>query len=69
MEKHVRIKNNLLESLLDEGIELELSQRMANKFVNTIQKAYDIWTDDYSKKWVTIDLCVEIPMECCDFID
>ena len=32
-------------------------------------EVYSIWEDKYSKqKYATVDLCVEIPLQCLDII-
>jgi hypothetical protein len=41
------------------------AQMFHDEWNNSITKALCIWVDDDYQTWVTVDLCCEIPIECC----
>jgi len=51
-------------------LELEFDKsdciQVHNQFAGTIQTAHAIWKDTDGTKYVTVDLCVEIPAVCCE---
>ncbi len=59
------VKDNLAQRLQELGFEMDIPD-FCNKFVGTTQRAYAIWKDEDGKKYVTIDMCVEIPIECVE---
>jgi len=63
----VIIKNNLHSVMERLGFEHDIIIDFVKLYAETTQKVLDIWTDDDDEKttYVTIDLCVEIPLECC----
>ena len=45
-------------------------EEMCNKYVNHIVKIYDVWVDkDSNQEYATIDLCVEIPVQCLKYLN
>lgn len=42
-------------------------RNIVKKYVGTVQTVYDIWKDE-NETFVTIDMCVEIPIESCEVI-
>lgn len=42
-------------------------KNITKKYVGTVQTVYDIWKDA-DDTFVTIDMCVEIPIESCEVI-
>lgn len=63
----VIIKDNLDYHMKRLGYDNKLINDFVNRFVGTKQTVYDIWKDD-NETYVTIDMCVEIPIECCEVI-
>lgn len=62
------IKDNLIEELKRLEIEIANEEYYKN-LVGTKQTAYCIWEDKFSddkQKYVTIDLCLEIPIQCVE---
>lgn len=66
MKKGCRIfvKDNLVSELLRMGFDTDSANSMC-EFENTEQTAYNIWKDKAGNKFVTIDLCCEVPIQCC----
>lgn len=64
----IKIKDNLTEELKKLGFDLIPQDRM-KKFEGTEQTAYDIWKDTDGQIYVTVELCCEIPIQCCEKID
>ena len=63
------IKDNLEEELTKLGFFDTTIKNMCNKYVNKIVKIYDTWVDkDFNQEYATIDLCVEIPVQCLEYI-
>lgn len=60
----VVIGANLFETMVRLGFGIPTCSSFQMKYANTIQTAHSVWTDD-GHQYVTIDLCVEIPIECC----
>jgi hypothetical protein len=63
------VKDNLADELnrLDFD-EMDIPD-FCNHFVGTSQKVYAVWTDKLiDEKFVTIDLCVEIPIASCELV-
>jgi hypothetical protein len=60
----VRIGKNLVDTLLERGFEKESA--LSLKYLeNTKATVWSTWTDDDGQEYYTVDLCVEIPVECC----
>lgn len=38
----------------------------SRRFIGTEQTAHHVWKDSDGQEYVTIDLCVEIPIQCCE---
>jgi len=68
MEKNdiIIIKDNLEKVMNKIGFEPEESKRFAKLYSGTQQTVCAIWTDSDGQKYATIDLCVEIPLQCCE---
>lgn len=62
----VKILPNLPVVLKSLGFESDAITRVL-KFVNTEQKALALWSDS-GQEYVTIDLCVEIPVQCLEVL-
>jgi len=60
------IKDNLEEVMNKIGFDPEESKRFGKLYSGTMQTALTIWTDHDGQEYVTIDLCVEIPLQCCE---
>lgn len=60
----VIINDTLGDKLTELGIMCDI-EGMESEFVGTTQVAHAIWEDD-GQQYVTIDLCIEIPIECCE---
>jgi hypothetical protein len=63
----IRIKDNLRDILTELQFEQPTVERMAELFTGTEQTAHAIWKDE-EQEYVTIDLCCEIPIQCCEAI-
>lgn len=62
----IRIKDNLREVLLSQGFEEHTVSKM-EALVGSEQNAYAIWCDHATgDTYVTIDICCEIPLQCCE---
>lgn len=64
----VVIKDNLFEELCDLGFDTKESKLLAQKYVGTIQIVTYIWTSQHKQLYVTINLDVEIPIQCIEII-
>lgn len=64
----VLIEDNLEEVMKDLGFDDCVAERAASLYPGQIFTAHDIWEDDDGEKFVTIDLCVEIPVQCCTVV-
>lgn len=65
----VIIKDNLGEELSRLGFDEFCVQNMSNVFIGTKQEIYAIWNDsETNQQYATIDLCVEIPIQCLELI-
>lgn len=65
----IKIKPNLSEVLVKYGFEETEIQSFCERFENTEQVAHDVYFDSDNNTntyWVTVDLCCEIPLECCE---
>ena len=62
----VKVKNNLVEELLKMGFDKSSAESMSI-FENTEQTAFSVYKDA-GEEYVTIDLCCEIPIQCCELI-
>lgn len=60
------IKDNLEEVMNDIGFDPEESKRFAGLYSGTQQTVFAIWADSGGQEYATIDLCVEIPSQCCE---
>lgn len=65
----IRINPNLQEELNKLGFDPGEARAFAARFAGTKQTAHDIWTGDEGQRFVTIDLCCEVPIQCCDPIE
>ena len=61
----VLISKDLGKKLLELEFDKPDCIQVHNKFAGTIQKAHAIWKDTDGTEYVTVDLCVEIPVACC----
>lgn len=65
---YVIIKNNLSEELTKLDFE-EYCIKSMQQLVGTKQKIYSLWVDkDTRQQYATVDLCVEIPVQCLELI-
>lgn len=62
----IKIKSNLVEELLKLGFNKNEAEEL-KIFEGTEQMAYEIYDED-GVAWVTIDLCCEVPLLCCEKI-
>jgi len=64
----VILKNNLSEELTKLDFE-ENCIRSMQQLMGTKQKIYSLWVDnDTQQQYATVDLCVEIPVQCLELI-
>lgn len=52
---------NLEEELTALGFE---EPKILNHYIGTKQKVFGVWEDEEENKYATIDLCIEIPLQC-----
>jgi hypothetical protein len=66
----IRIKDNLETELKRIGFDDHTCRVMHSHYAGTEQPVLDVWTDEEGSKetYVTIALCVEIPLACCELI-
>lgn len=65
---YVIIKNNLSEELTKLDFE-EYCIKSMQQLVGTKQKIYSLWVEkDTQQQYATVDLCVEIPVQCLELI-
>lgn len=64
----IRIKNNLAEVMKALGMEAETIVSFCGTFMGTQRIAYDIWKDG-AQEYVTVDLCCEMPIQCCEEVE
>lgn len=63
----IKIKRNLMTEMVRLGFAPPVAQDFQDRYASTTQKAHAIWTEEVSKQtYVTIDLCCEIPIQCCE---
>ncbi len=63
----IRILPNLQEVMNQLGFDSATSRAFAARFSGTKQTAHAIWMDeDSGTTYVTVDLCREIPIQCCE---
>jgi hypothetical protein len=65
--QRIRIKENLRDVLTELLFEQHTVERMSELFTGTEQVAHCIWKDG-DQEYVTIELCCEIPIQCCEAI-
>jgi hypothetical protein len=63
--QQIRIKDNLREVLTELRFEQFTIDRMVELFTGTEQIAHAMWFDG-DQEYITIDLCCEIPIQCCE---
>lgn len=61
----VIIKDNLAQRMRELGFHESQCRAFHEKFQKSVQPALAVWSEPEGQEWVTIDLCVEIPLECC----
>ena len=62
----VIIKDNLTEELMKLDFEEYCVENM-KELIGTIQTVYSLWVDeDTNQQYTSIDLCVEIPVQCLE---
>lgn len=66
--QRIRIKPNLREVMERLQFDATTVDFFERKFVNTFQCAHGVWSDDAGMRYVTVDLCFEIPAECCSLL-
>lgn len=65
----VRILPNIQEVMGERGFDPAVCRSFAARFAGTLQTAFCIWQDVDGHTYVTIDLCREIPIECCELAE
>lgn len=59
------VKNNLVEELTKLNFDETTVEMMAEEYIGKEIEVYDFWMDTNDKQeYVTVDLCVEIPVQC-----
>jgi hypothetical protein len=61
----IRIKSNLEEEMKKLNVHYMTAKIIHNKFSGTEQIVHEI---SFDKTFVTIDICLEIPIQCCEII-
>lgn len=65
----VIIKDNLTEELTKLEFE-DGTVEMMKELIGSKYEAYTIWTDKWTgQQYATVDLCVEIPIQCLEVIE
>lgn len=64
----ILIKDNLEYHMKRLGFSNYDINQIVKKYTGTIQTVYDIWKDE-NETFITIDMCVEIPIESCEVIN
>lgn len=69
IKKGDRIK--ILPNLLGElrRLKFEAPEPFAHKWGGVICTAHDLWTDADGQVYVTVDLCCEVPIQCCEPVE
>lgn len=62
----IRILPNLQEELNKLGFHPAEARAFAARFAGTIQTAHDVWPETDEQTYVTVDLCCEVPIQCCE---
>lgn len=66
----VIVKDNLKDELKKLTFEDYTCESMQERFANTEQEIYSLWTNkDSGQEYATVDLCCEIPVQCLEVID
>ena len=65
-DQKIKIKDNLVSELLKLGFEKTSAESM-KIFEGTEQIAYDVYEEE-GNRYVTIEMCCEIPEQCCEAI-
>lgn len=66
----VIVKDNLKDELKKLTFKDYTCESMQERFANTEQEIYSLWTDkDSGQKYATVDLCCEIPVQCLEVIN
>lgn len=63
---HIRILPNLQEELNKLGFHPAEARAFAARFAGTIQIVYDVWHETDEQTYVTVELCCEVPIQCCE---
>lgn len=61
----IKITSDVKYVLIDLGFAEGTSMAIGQKYADTEQVANNVWYDD-EQGYVTVDLCVEIPIDCCE---
>ena len=65
----VKITTDLNKKLDDLGAAFDV-QAFCDYWVGQEQAVLSVWKDDKTEQvYLTVDLCVEIPIECCELVD
>lgn len=65
----VIIKDNLADVMTVLGFDKGCIKAFCKRFVGTTQKVYDVWTDrESSQEYATVEICCEVPIQCCELI-
>lgn len=60
----ITINDKVVDTLIERGFAEESALSM-KVFENTNAYVYSNWFDDGGNEYYTVDLCCEIPIECC----
>ena len=67
--KWYKISNNLREEMSKLDFEEETIEMMTDEWVGQKVFVHNIWNDPmYNQEYATVDLCVEIPLQCLEEI-
>lgn len=61
----VAINNDLGEVMFRLGFDDDTCSEFQERFAGTRQTVYAVWQAEDGVRFATIDLCTEIPLECC----
>jgi hypothetical protein len=55
--------------MIDLGFSKGETKAFCKRFVGTKQTVYDLWTDKASsQEYATVELCCEVPVQCCELV-
>ncbi len=60
----IYIDGTIAPAMVKLGFHPETANSIAKRWCATYATAREVW-EDKDQKYVTVDMCVEIPIECC----